>query len=56
MNVPRVIYKGAPQNKSWIRWAVHRVRRRNNSTNMRFTGDTGSGKSWSALSVAEDCA
>ena len=56
MNIPRVIYKGAPKNKSWIRWSVHRVKRRNNSTNMRFTGDTGSGKSWSALSVAEDCA
>jgi len=53
MNFPRVIYKGKPLDNSWCRWAVYRVRRRNNSTNIRFTGDTGSGKSWSALSVAE---
>lgn len=56
MNFPRVIYKGLPKENSWVRWAVYRVKRRNNSTNIRFTGDTGSGKSWSALSVAEKCA
>lgn len=56
MNFPRVIYKDAPKDNSWVRWAVYRVKRRNNSTNIRFTGDTGSGKSWSALSVAEKCA
>lgn len=53
MNFPRVIYKGKPLSNSWCRWAVHRVKRRNNSTNIRFTGDTGSGKSWSALAMAE---
>jgi len=56
MNFPRVIYKGLPKDNSWCRWSVYRVKRRNNSTNIRFTGDTGSGKSWSALSVAEKCA
>lgn len=56
MNFPRVIYKGKPLHNSWCRWAVYRVRRRNNSTNIRFTGDTGSGKSWSGLSVGEDIA
>jgi len=56
MNFPRVIYRGMPLDNSWCRWAVYRVKRRNNSTNIRFTGDTGSGKSWSALSVAEKIA
>ena len=56
MNFPRVIYKGTPLPNSWCRWAVYRVKRRNNSTNIRFTGDTGSGKSWSALAVAEEMA
>ena len=39
-----------------MRWSVARVKRKNNSTNVRFVGDTGSGKSWSALSFCEMCA
>lgn len=50
---PRVIYKGKAKPNSWVRWSVFRVKRRNNSTNVRFVGDTGSGKSWSALSFCE---
>lgn len=50
---PRVIYKGKAKPNSWIRWSIFRVKRRNNSTNVRFVGDTGSGKSWSALSYCE---
>ena len=53
---PRVIYKGKPKSHHWVRWSVHRVKRRNNSTNVRFVGDTGSGKSWSALAFCEMCA
>jgi len=53
---PRVIYKGKPKKNSWCRWSVFRVKRRNNSVNIRFTGGTGEGKSWSALSFGEICA
>lgn len=53
MKNPTVIYNGKIKPHSWCRWMVGRVRNRNNSTNIRFIGDTGSGKSWSALSIAE---
>ncbi len=53
---PRVRYKGLPKSHSWVRWSVFRVKRRNNSTNVRFVGDTGTGKSWSALAFCEMCA
>lgn len=56
MKYPKVIYNGEAKTDSWCRWSVNRVKRRNNSTNIRFTGDTGSGKSWSALAFAEKCA
>ena len=38
---PRVIYKRAAKPNSWVRWSVFRVQKRNNSTNVRFVGDTG---------------
>lgn len=53
---PKVIYKTEPKRHSWCRWSVFRVKNRNNSVNVRFTGGTGDGKSWSALSFAELCA
>lgn len=56
MKFPRVIYKDDPKPNSWCRWSVFRVKHRNNSTNVRFVGDTGSGKSWSGLAFAELCA
>jgi hypothetical protein len=56
MKYPKVVYAGEAKQNSWCRWSVNRVKRRNNSTNIRFTGDTGSGKSWSALAFAEMCA
>jgi hypothetical protein len=56
MLIPKVIYKNEILPNSWCRWSVFRVKHKNNSTNIRFTGDTGSGKSWSALSYAESCA
>lgn len=56
MKFPKVIYPREPKNDSWVRWSVYRVKRRNNSTNVRFVGDLGSGKSWTGLSFAEKCA
>jgi hypothetical protein len=53
---PRVVYKGSPKKHSWCRWAVFRVKRRNNSVNLRFIGDPGLGKSWSGIAFAEICA
>lgn len=56
MKYPKVIYNGPAKDNSWCRWAVFRVMKRNNSTNVRFIGDPGSGKSWSGLFFAEQCA
>lgn len=54
---PRVIYKSEkPKANSWCRWTTYRVMHKNNSTNVRFVGDTGSGKSLSALFFCEECA
>jgi len=52
---PRVIYRHKVLSNSWVRWSVARIKKKNNSTNVRFVGDTGSGKSWSALSFCEMC-
>jgi len=52
---PRVVYTKKILSHSWVRWAVARIKRKNNSTNVRFVGDTGSGKSWSALAFCEMC-
>lgn len=54
--VPKVIYDGEVKPHSWCRWSVFRVKRRNNSVNVRFVGNTGSGKSFSALFFCEECA
>lgn len=56
MQYPKVIYKVKYKTDSWCRWSINRVRRRNNSTNVRFTGNPGGGKSWSALYFCERCA
>ncbi len=54
MNFAKVFYiSGKILPNSWCRWTVNRVRTQNNSTNIRLIGDTGTGKSWSALSIAE---
>lgn len=55
MKYPLVKYKDKIKPDSWCRWSVNRVKNRNNSTNVRFVGDTGSGKSWSALYYCEKC-
>lgn len=56
MRIPKVIYKNTPGKDSWCRWAVNRVMNRNNSTNIRLVGETGSGKSYSALYMGEKMA
>lgn len=57
MGLPPIIkYKDKRKPHSWCKWAVSRVKNKNNSINVRFVGDTGSGKSWSALFFGEECA
>ena len=53
MKYPIVKYSGGLKPNSWCRWAVNRVKNNNNSCNIRFTGETGSGKTYSAISWAE---
>jgi len=55
MGIPIVIYQGAPGRSSICRWITNRVLTRRNSCNVRFVGETGSGKSWSALALGEEC-
>jgi len=51
--VPIVIYKGKPKPNSWARWMVGRTMRKNNNNLVSVIGKTGSGKTWSAMSVCE---
>ena len=53
MAVPIVIYKEKPKQHSWARWMVARTMRKNQNVLASFIGKTGSGKTWSAMSVAE---
>jgi hypothetical protein len=39
--IPKVIYKDGIKPHSWCRWSVYRVKKRNNSVNVRFVGNTG---------------
>ncbi len=56
MQFPKVIYQYKVKSDSWCRWSINRVKRRNNSTNVRFVGSPGAGKSWSGLYFCERCA
>lgn len=51
--VPIVVYKNKPQPHSWVRWMCARTMKRNQNNLFSFVGKTGSGKTWSAISVAE---
>jgi len=53
MGVPMVIYKGSPKPHSWCRWMSARTMRKNNSNLVVVPGMTGSGKTWSAISICE---
>ncbi len=42
-----------PGNNSWVRWFVNRTMRKNNNNLVSVVGKTGSGKTWSAMSICE---
>jgi hypothetical protein len=48
-----VRYSGKPTGNSWARWLVGRTLRRNQNNLIAVIGKTGSGKTWSAISVCE---
>lgn len=48
-----VIYKGKPKTNSWARWMVGRTMRQNQNNLIMLPGKTGSGKTWSAISIFE---
>lgn len=50
---PIVMYKGLRKGNSWARWMVGRTMRRNQNNLVSIVGKTGSGKTWSGLSIAE---
>lgn len=53
MSVPIVIYQGENKKNSWARWMVGRTMRKNNNNLVSVIGKTGSGKTWSAISICE---
>ena len=48
-----VKYHGTLKGNSWARWMNARTSRQNKNNLIAFVGTTGSGKTWSAISVAE---
>jgi len=46
-------YKGKPKSDSWVRWIVTRTMKKNQSNLIAVVGKTGSGKTWSAMSICE---
>jgi ABC-type oligopeptide transport system ATPase subunit len=53
MAVPIVRYSGKAKTNSWARWMTGRTMRKNNNNLVSVIGKTGSGKTWSAISVCE---
>lgn len=54
MTLPIVFYrKTKPEVNSWARWFVHRTLKKNNNNLVSVVGKTGSGKTWSAISICE---
>jgi len=53
MAVPKVVYRGKPKPNSWAKWFVGRTMRNNNNNLVSVIGKTGSGKTWSAISICE---
>jgi len=47
-----VIYKGKPKGDSWARWMCGRIKKNQNNL-IAVVGKTGSGKTWSAISICE---
>jgi len=48
-----VIYRDKAKKNSWARWMVARVMKQNKNNLIAVVGSTGSGKTWSAISIAE---
>jgi ABC-type oligopeptide transport system ATPase subunit len=48
-----VQYKGNKKSDSWARWMVNRTRRQNKNNLIGLIGSTGSGKTYSAISICE---
>jgi len=48
-----VVYRGKPRVNSWARWMVARTMRNNKNNLVSLIGKTGSGKTWSAISICE---
>jgi len=48
-----VIYRDKIKNNSWVRWMIGRTMRQNKNNLISVVGKTGSGKTWSAISICE---
>lgn len=48
-----VRYFGPPKKDSWCRWMLNRTRRQNKNNLIAIVGKTGSGKTYSAMSICE---
>lgn len=54
MIVPKVVYKtGTPLQHAWARWFNYQTMSKNSNNLVSVVGKTGSGKTWSAISIAE---
>src|SRR4030067_1004819 len=54
MIIPKVVYKtGLPLPNAWCRWFNYQTSSKNSNNLVSVVGKTGSGKTWSAISIAE---
>src|SRR3990172_2181506 len=50
---PIIIYRGKAKTNSWARWMVGRTMKKNQNNLISIVGKTGSGKTFSAISICE---
>src|SRR3990167_4535074 len=50
---PIIIYRGKAKTNSWARWMVGRTMKKNQNNLISIVGKTGSGKTYSAISICE---
>jgi len=53
MVTPIVIYRDKAKSNSWARWFVGRTMKKNQNNLISIVGRTGSGKTWSGISICE---
>lgn len=54
MGMPIIFYRDTiPHKDSWVRYLVNRTMKKNNNNLVSVVGKTGSGKTWSAISICE---